>query len=94
MESLKLNVERLKEYKARLVLFPRHANKLKKGDSSGDDITNARQLKGPIVSKPVKESVLTFTKITDVSRRHESDAFSIGLTLSCTLGSDIIQRVC
>lgn len=69
VESLNLNVDRLKEYKARLVLFPRHSNKVKKGDSSGEDITNARQLKGPIVSAPVKDAVLSYTKITDVSFR-------------------------
>jgi large subunit ribosomal protein L13e len=35
-EGQKLNVERLKEYKGRLIVFPRKASKPKKGDSQGD----------------------------------------------------------
>jgi len=37
-EGKKLNVERLKAYKARLVVFPRKSAKPKKGDSTGDDL--------------------------------------------------------
>jgi len=37
-EGKKLNVERLKAYKARLIVFPRKAGKPKKGDSSADDL--------------------------------------------------------
>ncbi len=35
-ESLAANVQRLKEYKARLILFPRKSNKPKKGDTPED----------------------------------------------------------
>ncbi|GAA5950188.1 hypothetical protein JCM10213_005196 [Rhodosporidiobolus nylandii] len=34
-EGLKLNVERLEQYKARLVVFPKKAGKVKKGDTEG-----------------------------------------------------------
>jgi large subunit ribosomal protein L13e len=37
-EGKKINVERLKAYKARLIVFPRKARKPKKGDSSADDL--------------------------------------------------------
>ncbi|CAA7258680.1 unnamed protein product [Cyclocybe aegerita] len=37
-EGKKVNVERLKAYKARLVVFPRKAGKPKKGDSSADEL--------------------------------------------------------
>ncbi|KAG5638643.1 hypothetical protein H0H81_011195 [Sphagnurus paluster] len=37
-EGKKVNVERLKAYKARLIVFPRKAGKPKKGDSSADDL--------------------------------------------------------
>ncbi|KAG8219751.1 60S ribosomal protein L13 [Butyriboletus roseoflavus] len=37
-EGKALNVERLKAYKAKLVVFPRKASKPKKGDSTGDDL--------------------------------------------------------
>ncbi|EJD55419.1 ribosomal protein L13e [Auricularia subglabra TFB-10046 SS5] len=40
-EGKALNVERLKAYKARLVVFPRDAKKPKKADSTGDDLTAA-----------------------------------------------------
>lgn len=65
-ESLKLNVDRLKEYKTRLVIFPRRANRSKKGDASAEEVAAARQLKGVIVTKPIKESALTFTKLSEV----------------------------
>lgn len=38
MAALALNVERLKAYRSRLILFPRKANKPKKADSSKEDI--------------------------------------------------------
>ncbi|KAH7104119.1 60S ribosomal protein L13 [Auriculariales sp. MPI-PUGE-AT-0066] len=38
-EGKALNVARLKEYKTRLVLFPRNAKKPKSGDHTGDDLT-------------------------------------------------------
>jgi len=37
-EGKKLNVERLKAYKTRLIVFPRKAGKPKTGDSTGDDL--------------------------------------------------------
>ncbi|KAK2461970.1 hypothetical protein APHAL10511_006433 [Amanita phalloides] len=40
-EGKKLNVERLKTYKDRLIVFPRKAGKPKKGDSSTDDLKAA-----------------------------------------------------
>ncbi|KAH8102584.1 60S ribosomal protein L13 [Cristinia sonorae] len=38
-EGKAVNVERLKAYKTRLIVFPRNAKKPKKGDSTGDDLT-------------------------------------------------------
>jgi len=37
-EGKKLNVERLKGYRSRLIIFPRDAKKPKKGDATGDDM--------------------------------------------------------
>jgi len=37
-EGKTLNVERLKAYRERLIVFPRKAKKPKKGDSTGDDL--------------------------------------------------------
>ncbi|GAA5956423.1 hypothetical protein JCM3765_005658 [Sporobolomyces pararoseus] len=41
-EGLKLNVERLEAYKARLVVFPKKAGKVKKGDTEGADKSTER----------------------------------------------------
>jgi len=37
-EGRALNIERLKAYKSKLIVFPRKASKPKKGDSTGDDL--------------------------------------------------------
>ncbi|KAF2764946.1 60S ribosomal protein L13 [Teratosphaeria nubilosa] len=42
-ESLKANVERLKAYKARLVLFPRKSGEHKKGDASAEEVKAAKE---------------------------------------------------
>ncbi|KAH9937027.1 60S ribosomal protein L13 [Fomitopsis serialis] len=38
-EGKAINVERLKAYKARLIVFPRNAKKPKKGDSTGEELS-------------------------------------------------------
>ncbi|KAF2862542.1 60S ribosomal protein L13 [Piedraia hortae CBS 480.64] len=42
-ESLKANVERLKAYQKKLVLFPRNPQKPKKGDASAEEVKAARE---------------------------------------------------
>lgn len=42
-ESLKANVERLQEYKKRLVLFPRKAKSPKSGDASAEEMKSAQE---------------------------------------------------
>lgn len=42
-ESLKANVERLKAYKARLVLFPRKAKAPKAGEASAEEMKQAKE---------------------------------------------------
>jgi len=49
VESLQLNVQRLKEYRAKLILFPKKLNKPKKGDSTEEELKLATQLKSKIV---------------------------------------------
>ncbi|MED6154931.1 60S ribosomal protein L13B [Stylosanthes scabra] len=65
LESLQANVQRLKTYKAKLVVFPRRAKKVKAGDSTAEELANATQVQGsylPIVrEKPSVELV----KVTD-----------------------------
>ncbi|NXU73369.1 RL13 protein, partial [Oreotrochilus melanogaster] len=51
-ESLQANVQRLKEYRSKLILFPRKPAMPKKGDSSAEELKMATQLTGPIM--PIK----------------------------------------
>merc|ERR1712062_360764 len=44
MESMQENVQRLKEYKSKLIVFPRKEGKAKKGDASPEEIKMAKQL--------------------------------------------------
>jgi len=73
-ESLTLNVERLKNYKERLVVFPRRAGKPKKGDASAEDIANVRQLKDAIVAAPAKQPAVTFTQLSDEAKQFNGRA--------------------
>ncbi|CAA7056378.1 unnamed protein product [Microthlaspi erraticum] len=61
LEGLQSNVQRLKTYKAKLVIFPRRARKIKAGDSTAEELANATQVQGdymPIVrEKPTMELV-------------------------------------
>ena len=54
VEALQLNVQRLKEYKAKLILFPIKGSKPRKGDASKEDMEKASQLLGHIM--PVKKT--------------------------------------
>ncbi|XP_075017734.1 mitochondrial inner membrane m-AAA protease component paraplegin isoform X2 [Calonectris borealis] len=51
-ESLQANVQRLKEYRSKLILFPRKPAMPKKGDSSAEELKMATQLTGPVM--PIK----------------------------------------
>ena len=51
-EALQQNIQRLSEYKAKLVLFPRSSGKAKKGpiaDSAEEALKNAQQVRGNIL---------------------------------------------
>ncbi|KAI8369246.1 50S ribosomal protein L13e [Radiomyces spectabilis] len=52
-ESLELNVQRLKAYKAKLIVFPRKAGKAKKGDAEAAELASAVQLRGGLL--PVEQ---------------------------------------
>ena len=65
-ESLQLNVARLKEYKNRLIVFPRKGRQIKKGDSSNEELNLAQQLKGEIIPKAPAASI-PFVPVTEVT---------------------------
>jgi len=51
-ESLQLNVQRLKEYKTKLIVFPRNRAKPKAGDSEVADLEKATQNTGALLPMP------------------------------------------
>jgi len=64
-ESLQLNSQRLKEYMAALILFPKKSGKPKKGDSSKEEISTAQQVTSktvlPLPSLPKGEEAMVIT---------------------------------
>ncbi|CAJ0955803.1 unnamed protein product [Ranitomeya imitator] len=48
-EALQANVQRLKEYRSKLIIFPRKPSAPKKGDSSAEELKMATQFKGTIM---------------------------------------------
>jgi len=63
-ESLQINVQRLKEYKSKLIVFPRKRNKPKAGDAEVAELEQATQKVGPILPMPsafAKEKPMVIT---------------------------------
>ena len=65
VESLQANVQRLKEYKARLIVFPRKGSRTKNGDSSKEELAVAQQLKGAILPISKSYDASAFVPLTE-----------------------------
>jgi len=92
-EGLALNIERLKEYKDKLILFPRRVGRAKKGDSSKEDVEAARKVEAvprtstlfPIIptDKTVQERAITSEEKEASAHRKlrvaQSDAKFVGV---------------
>merc|ERR1711976_861250 len=61
-ESLQRNVQRLKEYQSKLVLFPLKAKSPHKGDSSPEECAAATQFRGVVLPPRNKAPAVTFMK--------------------------------
>jgi large subunit ribosomal protein L13e len=75
VESMQINVQRLKEYKSRLIVFPRKGG-AKKGDATPEEVASAVQLVGDIVAAPKATSAVSYGVVTD-----EMKAFNAYSTL-------------
>jgi len=53
VESLQTNVQRLKEYRSKLILFPKKADKPRKGDATEEEMKVATQLVGEVM--PIRQ---------------------------------------
>ncbi|XP_057440882.1 60S ribosomal protein L13-1 [Lotus japonicus] len=65
LEGLQANVQRLKTYKAKLVVFPRRARKVKAGDSTPEELANATQVQGTYLPIVRERPSVELVKVTD-----------------------------
>ncbi|CAN6674963.1 large ribosomal subunit protein eL13B [Trichomonascus vanleenenianus] len=56
VEAFETNVNRLKEYQAKLIVFPRKAGKPKKGDASAEEIKAAQQTLSVAANFPIAQA--------------------------------------
>ncbi|KAJ6840703.1 60S ribosomal protein L13-1-like isoform X1 [Iris pallida] len=73
LEGLQANVQRLKEYKSKLVIFPRRSGKIKSGDSSAEELTSATQVQEymPITREKPTVSVVKVTEEMKAFRAYQ-----------------------
>ncbi|XP_047980923.1 60S ribosomal protein L13-1-like [Salvia hispanica] len=64
LEGFQTNVQRLKTFKAKLVVFPRRARKTKAGDSSPEELATATQVTGPFLPIVSEKPSVELVKIT------------------------------
>ncbi|KAL0400488.1 UNVERIFIED_CONTAM: 60S ribosomal protein L13-1 [Sesamum latifolium] len=65
LEGLQTNVQRLKTYKAKLVVFPRRVRKFKAGDSTAEELATATQVSGPYLPIVREKPTVELVKVTD-----------------------------
>merc|ERR1711976_792653 len=53
VESLQQNVQRLKEYRSKMILFPKNPSKPKKGEATAEEMKMAQQLPGAVM--PIRQ---------------------------------------
>merc|ERR1712002_31487 len=68
-ESLQLNVQRLKEYQSKLIIFPRKLSQPKQGDSELNELEMASQLLGPVLPIVDLPPEMKSRPITDEERK-------------------------
>lgn len=69
LDALQENVQRLKEYKSKLLLFPRNPSKPKPGEASKDELAMASQLKGKLMPFVTKTPEVEVRKITEEEKK-------------------------
>ena len=80
-----LNVQRLKDYKARLVVFPRHNNKIKNGDATKAEIAASTLDTSSVNTLPKAAAAVTFAPITEVFKK---------TFMSCYYDNWLFREVC
>ncbi|KAF3976615.1 hypothetical protein CMV_000211 [Castanea mollissima] len=65
LEGLQANVQRLKTFKAKLVVFPRRVGKFKAGDSAPEELASATQVQGPYLPIVREKPSVELVKVTE-----------------------------
>ncbi|KAI3756137.1 hypothetical protein L1987_55951 [Smallanthus sonchifolius] len=65
LEGLQTHVQRLKTFKAKLVVFPRRARKTKAGDSTPEELATATQVQGPLLPILRERPAVELVKVTE-----------------------------
>ena len=65
LETMQANVNRLKTYMSKLVLFPRNAKAPKAGDATANEVATAEQLEGKILPLAKEKFAVEFAPVTD-----------------------------
>ncbi|CAN8065439.1 unnamed protein product [Agarophyton chilense] len=68
VDSMQENVQRLKEYKSKLILFPKNAAKPKAGEATKEDLVVAAQLAGKLMPIEKKSASIEVRPITNDDR--------------------------
>mmetsp|Transcript_9192 Transcript_9192/g.18710 ORF Transcript_9192/g.18710 Transcript_9192/m.18710 type:complete len:208 (-) Transcript_9192:842-1465(-) len=74
VESFQDNVQRLKEYKSKLILFPRRPGKPKSGDSDVGDLATATQLTGELMPIVREAEQLEVRAVTEEEKKFQAYA--------------------
>ncbi|KAG8237477.1 hypothetical protein J437_LFUL015696 [Ladona fulva] len=88
IESLQMNVQRLKEYRSKLILFPLNPKKPRKDEAKEEERNLATQLKGPVMpirqttgksrARAITEAEKKFSAFTAL-RQARADARLVGI---------------
>lgn len=74
IESRQRNIQRLKEYKSKLILFPINEKKIRKGESSLEECKLATQLKGEVMPIKKDQPVVEFREVTKDEKKFKAFA--------------------
>ncbi|XP_073824338.1 ribosomal protein L13 [Musca autumnalis] len=74
IESRQRNIQRLKEYKSKLILFPINEKKIRKGESSLEECKLATQLKGEVMPIQKEQPVVEFREVSKDEKKFKAFA--------------------
>ena len=74
LESRQRNVQRLKEYRSKLILFPINEKKIRKGESTVEECKLATQLKGTVMPIKQEQPVIEYREITKEEKKFNAFA--------------------